>query len=48
MAPGMGSGRRGERSAAGVQDLRVPGLISPMTSSGCEAYSGLWKCKTKA
>ena len=29
MAPSAGDGRLGERSTAGVKDLRVPGLISP-------------------
>ena len=48
MAPGAGGGRCGERSATGVQDLRVPGLISPAASSGREANLGLWKWKTKA
>ena len=28
--------------------MRVPGLISPAASSGCEANSGLWKWKTNA
>ena len=48
MAPGAGGSRRGECSVAGVQDLRIPGLISPAPSSGREANSGLWKWKTKA
>ena len=34
MAPGAGGSGRGECSAAGVQDLRIPGLISPAPSSG--------------
>ena len=29
MAPGVGGGRHCERSAVGVQVLRVPDLISP-------------------
>ena len=39
MAPSAGIGRRGECSAAGVQDLSDPGLISPAASSCHEANS---------
>ena len=47
MAPSARNGWRGERSVAGVLDLRVRSLISLAASSSREANLGLWKWKTK-